>query len=131
MRPCNCWLLLEKGKPLRVWSFLVLLLFGVLLTPAEAQTGSASLLVHVLAEADEPLPGVTVEVVNSETGLRRRASTDLTGGVVMIALPPGLYEVIAGLDDGDQVVLLPSTSLLMSQQALRERFSRFSRLPGT
>jgi HlyD family secretion protein len=40
-------------------------------------------------------------------------------------------EVIAGLDDGDQVVLLPSTSLLMSQQALRERFSRFSRLPGT
>ena len=40
-------------------------------------------------------------------------------------------EVIAGLEDGDQVVLLPSTSLLMSQQALRERFSRFSRLPGT
>jgi hypothetical protein len=113
---CNCWLLLEKGKPLRVWSFLVLLLFGVLLTPAEAQTGSASLLVHVLAEADEPLPGVTVEVVNSETGLRRRASTDLTGGVVMIALPPGLYEVIAGLE-GMDAPAAQAVSLHVGQRA--------------
>lgn len=40
-------------------------------------------------------------------------------------------EVIAGLQDGDSVVILPSTSLLMSQQAMRDRFSRFSRLPGT
>ena len=40
-------------------------------------------------------------------------------------------EVFAGLEEGDEVVLLPSTSLLMSQQALRERFSRFNRLPGT
>jgi HlyD family secretion protein len=40
-------------------------------------------------------------------------------------------EVISGLQDGDEVVILPSTSLLMSQQAMRDRFSRFSRIPGT
>jgi len=40
-------------------------------------------------------------------------------------------EVIAGLQAGDEVVILPSTSLLMSQQAMRDRFSRFSRIPGT
>jgi HlyD family secretion protein len=40
-------------------------------------------------------------------------------------------EVLSGLQDGDEVVILPSTSLLMSQQAMRDRFSRFSRLPGT
>jgi HlyD family secretion protein len=40
-------------------------------------------------------------------------------------------EVMAGLQDGDEVVILPSTSLLMSQEAMRDRFSRFSRLPGT
>lgn len=40
-------------------------------------------------------------------------------------------EVIAGLRAGDEVVILPSTSLLMSQQAMRDRFSRFTRIPGT
>ena len=40
-------------------------------------------------------------------------------------------EVIAGLQVGDEVVILPSTSLLMSQQAMRDRFSRFTRIPGT
>ncbi len=41
-------------------------------------------------------------------------------------------EIVSGLQAGDEVVLLPSTSLLMSQQALRERFSRFtSSVPGT
>lgn len=39
-------------------------------------------------------------------------------------------EILDGLEPGDEVVLLPSTSLLMSQQALRERFSRFTRVPG-
>ncbi len=40
-------------------------------------------------------------------------------------------EIVSGLQPGDEVVLLPSTSLLMSQQALRDRFSRFSSIPGT
>lgn len=40
-------------------------------------------------------------------------------------------EIVSGLNVGDEVVLLPSTSLLNSQQALRDRFSRFSSVPGT
>lgn len=40
-------------------------------------------------------------------------------------------EIVSGLNAGDEVVLLPSTSLLTSQQALRDRFSRFSSVPGT
>lgn len=40
-------------------------------------------------------------------------------------------EIVDGLEPGDQVVLLPSTSLLMSQQELRERFSRRMGVPGT
>ena len=40
-------------------------------------------------------------------------------------------EVVEGLRVGDEVILLPSTSLLNSQQALRDRFSRFNRVPGT
>jgi HlyD family secretion protein len=39
-------------------------------------------------------------------------------------------EVISGLKPGDRVVLLPSTSLLQSQEELRERFSRRSAVPG-
>ena len=51
---------------------------------------------------------------------------------VMIGVQDWEYtEIVSGLRPGERVVLLPSTSLLMSQQALRERFSRFSRLPGT
>lgn len=40
-------------------------------------------------------------------------------------------EVVRGLELGERVVMLPSTSLLMSQEELRERFSRrFSPIPG-
>jgi multidrug efflux pump subunit AcrA (membrane-fusion protein) len=39
-------------------------------------------------------------------------------------------EIVAGLNPGERVVLLPSTSLLQSQDELRERFSRRSMIPG-
>lgn len=38
-------------------------------------------------------------------------------------------EIVSGLQPGEEVVLLPSTSLLMSQQAMRDRFSRFASGP--
>lgn len=45
---------------------------------------------------------------------------------VMIGVQDWEYtEIVAGLEPGDEVVLLPSTSLLMSQQALRDRFASF------
>jgi hypothetical protein len=37
---------------------------------------------------------------------------------------------VSGLAPGERVVLLPSTSLLQSQEELRERFSRRSMIPG-
>ena len=50
---------------------------------------------------------------------------------VMIGVRDWEYtEVVDGLDEGAEVVMLPSTSLLNSQQALRDRFSRFNRIPG-
>ncbi|MFQ5742510.1 MAG: efflux RND transporter periplasmic adaptor subunit [Acidobacteriota bacterium] len=39
-------------------------------------------------------------------------------------------EVVEGLQEGDKVVLLPSTSLLRSQESLRERFRSRSMVPG-
>lgn len=43
-----------------------------------------------------------------------------------------MSEVLSGLEAGEQLVLLPSNSLLRSQQSMRERFARRSAvLPGT
>jgi hypothetical protein len=39
-------------------------------------------------------------------------------------------EVKSGLSEQDSVLLLPSASLLQSQQSLQERMSRNSGLPG-
>jgi hypothetical protein len=39
-------------------------------------------------------------------------------------------EIVSGLNPGDRVVLLPSTSLLQSQDELRARFARRSMIPG-
>ena len=39
-------------------------------------------------------------------------------------------EVIEGLQPGEEVVILPSTSLLRSQEELRQRFSGRSMVPG-
>ena len=40
-------------------------------------------------------------------------------------------EVVSGLEAGMKIVLLPSTSLLQSQAAMRDRFRSFSSVPGT
>jgi len=40
-------------------------------------------------------------------------------------------EVLSGLEEGEELVLLPSTSLLRSQQSMRERYARRSAMvPG-
>jgi HlyD family secretion protein len=55
-----------------------------------------------------------LQAVNVETGL-----TDLD-----------YSEVTSGLEAGDQVVLLPSSGLVQSQQRLQERMQQFTALPG-
>ncbi len=60
------------------------------------------------------------------------ADSQITARQVMMGVQDWEFtEIVSGLQPGDEVVLLPSTSLLMSQQALRDRFSRFSSIPGT
>jgi len=39
-------------------------------------------------------------------------------------------EVLSGLDEGDQVLLLPSSDLILSQQRLQNMMRRFTSLPG-
>lgn len=61
------------------------------------------------------------------------ASGQMEARQVMIGVQDWEYtEIVAGLEPGDEVVLLPSTSLLQSQEELRARFARFSGgIPGT
>ena len=63
-----------------------------------AQIGTANLSVRVDGTDGDPLPGITVEAVNSETGLQRTAVTDSRGEVMMLALPPGSYQVTATIE---------------------------------
>ena len=69
-----------------------------------------------------PQPAVVFVMVNDRMAARQ---------VMMGVQDWEFTEIVSGLQPGDEVVLLPSTSLLMSQQALRDRFSRFSSIPGT
>jgi HlyD family secretion protein len=55
-----------------------------------------------------------LQATNVETGL-----TDLD-----------YSEVISGLDEGDEVLLLPSSGLVQSQQRLQQRMRQFTSLPG-
>ena len=63
-----------------------------------AQIGTANLSVRVVGTEGNPLPGVTVEAVNHDTGLERRGLTDSRGEVLLVALPPGQYEISASLE---------------------------------
>jgi len=75
-----------------------ILLTAVAPRTADAQVSNASLSVQVVGEGKEPLPGVTVEVINPETGLQRTGVTDESGVVQLQALPPGTYEIAAQLE---------------------------------
>lgn len=59
--------------------------------PAAAQVSTANLDVLVTDTAGAPLPGVTVTVANTETGLSRVNVSSATGAAAFPALPPGTY----------------------------------------
>ena len=84
-------------------------------------------------------PVVEADPWGSEGGRREEAVVfllDDNGQIVPRQIIAGIRdweftEVLSGLQPGDQLVLLPSTSLLRSQQALRDRFAnRNSMIPG-
>jgi len=77
----------------------LLVLFG-LAGAAWAQTDVTTSRISGTVEdsSKSPLPGVTVEAVNTETGLRQAEVTDANGFYRILNLPTGTYRVSASLD---------------------------------
>ena len=92
--------------------------------PAAAQVSTAGIDVSVTDAGGLALPGVTVEVVNSTTGLVRRAVTDADGTAMVPALPPGTYTVkfelagFAALQQDNVPLRVGQTSKLIAQMQL-------------
>ena len=88
----------EWGRLGRILTAIAIVATVVAPPTAQAQTSTASLSVQVVGQDNDPLPGVAVEVLNSDSGLLRTAITDESGSVSILALPPGPYEVTASLE---------------------------------
>ena len=76
---------------------------------ATAQINTADLSIVVLDAQGLPLPGVTVEVTQAETGLSRTATSDVDGAVRVAALPPGVYTMkfsLAGFNPLEETIPL-------------------------
>src|SRR4051794_24484115 len=67
------------------------LLFAFLLV--QAQMSSGDLKGTVTDSTSAVLPGVTVTVTNTETGVERRTTTDAIGTYRFLVLPPATYEL--------------------------------------
>jgi len=76
---------------------------------AAAQINTAEVSVIILDTQGAPLPGVTVEVTQAETGLSRTATSDVDGAVRVVAVPPGSYTMkfsIAGFNPIEETIVL-------------------------
>jgi hypothetical protein len=100
---------------MRRWSVLALAGFLLLPVAVVAQT-SATLSGTVEDTSGGALPGVTVQVVENNTGRQQSAVTGATGGFRASALPPGTYRVEAALS-GFATMILPEIELLVGQNA--------------
>lgn len=83
-----------------VCALAALLVFFGLAGAAHAQTDVTTSRISGTVEdsSKSPLPGVTVEAVNTETGLRQSEVTDAQGFYRILNLPTGTYRVSASLD---------------------------------
>ncbi|HSU82434.1 MAG TPA: carboxypeptidase regulatory-like domain-containing protein, partial [Thermoanaerobaculia bacterium] len=83
-----------------VCALAALLVFLGLAGVAHAQTDVTTSRVSGTVEdsSKSPLPGVTVEAVNTETGLRQSEVTDANGFYRILNLPTGTYRISASLD---------------------------------
>src|SRR3954470_23439724 len=83
----------------RVWSF-VFSVFFLLLASASAfaQAGATAQISGVVKDASGGvLPGVTVTATQTDTGLKRDATTEVDGSYSILNLPPGPYQLDATL----------------------------------
>jgi hypothetical protein len=120
----------------------VLLLAGLVgLAPsAQAQTDvTTSRIAGIVTDSqNSPLPGVTVEASNQETGLQVASVTDETGAYRLLNLPTGLYTVKATLEgfvesDVKDVRLLigtaPSINFTLGSSSVAESITVTSEVP--
>ena len=62
-----------------------------------AQATTGTIYGTVVDESKAVLPGVTIQVINTENGATRTLTTDATGRYRALNLPPGVYSVSADL----------------------------------
>jgi len=86
-----------KAPSTRRWSPVIAaaLVLGLAAFSLHAQIATSTLAVDTVVGDGAPLPGVTVVVVNPETGTERRGVADELGRVLLAALPPGDYRISA------------------------------------
>jgi len=118
----------------------ILLVILGLSAPLAAQTDvTTSRISGTVEGADKaPLPGVTVEATNTETGLQLTAVTDASGFYRILNLPTGTYKVAASLNGfvtstADSVRLLlgtsPSINFTLQSSSVSEAITVTSEAP--
>jgi outer membrane receptor protein involved in Fe transport len=97
-----------------VYALAALLLAFALAVPALAQTDVTTSRISGTVEGTDkaPLPGVTVEATNKDTGLKLLNVTDADGSYRILNLPTGNYSVSASLD-GFATATAPNVRLLL------------------
>src|SRR5215467_11842610 len=94
-------------------NLLLLLLWS---TAARAQAVSGTILGTVQDSSGASVPGASITIVNSETGLTRTLTTDSAGEYNAPSLPPGTYD-ISGEMKGFKKVSLMGVRLNVDQKA--------------
>jgi hypothetical protein len=112
-----------RSVRLRSWPVAVAGVLAVLCglhpLPVAAQTASSTLVGSARDGSGTPLPGVTVNVINQETGLVRSTVTGSDGAFRLPSLPVGVYEVTAELD-GFATVTVESVKLNVATERALE-----------
>src|SRR5262249_21330379 len=92
---------------------LLLLLYSIVV---RAQAVSGTILGTVQDSSGASVPGASVTIVNSETGLTRAVTTDSAGEYNAPSLPPGMYNVSCEMK-GFKKVSLSGVRLNVDQKA--------------
>ncbi len=118
----------------------LLVAFGLAAAPALAQTDVTTSRISGTVEGSDgaPLPGVTIEATNTETGLVQVAVTDEEGFFRILNLPTGSYNVAASLEGfapstADNVRLLlgsaPTINFTLQSSSVTETITVTAELP--
>ncbi len=96
------------------WACVLAILLALAAVPAFAQTDVTTSRISGTVEdaSGAPLPGVTIEATNTETGLVQVAVTDEQGFFRVLNLPTGTYTITATLD-GFATATAPNVRLLL------------------